>query len=72
MSNNQIVGMYHIPMCDICAREGNARRASYDAKMVGSLGWAYLCETHFHSHTNEKLGLGEGQAIIKIERGIER
>lgn len=64
MSNDTTVDMEHRPLCDICAREGNYRRASYDARMVGGLGWAYLCETHFISHTNGELGIGKGQRII--------
>lgn len=73
MSNDTTVDMEHRPVCDICAREGNYRRASYDAKtlMVGG-PWAYLCETHFRSHTNGELGLGKGQKIIKIEREVNR
>ena len=64
-NNNTTVEMDHAPVCDICALEGNKTKASYDAKMVGGLGWAYLCETHFKSHTNGELGIGKGQRIIQ-------
>ena len=62
--NNTTVEMEHRPACDICAQEGKKTKASYDAKMVGGLGWAYLCTSHFRSHTNGKVGLGKGQRII--------
>jgi hypothetical protein len=51
-----------IPNCDFCESI-----AEYDAKVSPrGLVWAYFCEEHFASESNQKLGLGLGQRIVQV------
>lgn len=44
-------------------------KAAYDARTLDG-PWAYLCEEHFQTHTNGRLGTGVGQKLQVI--GEER
>lgn len=49
-----------LPPCDVC-QDGTP--AQYDAKTNGG-PWAYLCDPHFVSLTNGRLGTGLGQRLV--------
>lgn len=60
-----IARVHHIPDCDICKQEGKTVPAAYDCKTIWG-PWAYVCEEHFKTHTNEVLGTGRGQKLELI------
>ena len=45
------------PQCDFCADE-----AQYDAKTTFG-PWAYMCESHWKTHSTQRLGTGFGQRL---------
>lgn len=47
-----------LPNCDVCGTT-----ALYDAKTTFG-PWAYLCESHFGTHTTGRLGMGFGQKLV--------
>lgn len=60
MSDSVIVAK--LPTCDICKYEDNVPdvEAMYDMR-TRTGQWANVCEAHFRSHTNRRLGTGFGQ-----------
>ena len=56
-----------LPSCDF----GCGKDAHYDAATrldsIGRGSWANMCETHFRSETNRRLGLGVGQRLVVRE-----
>lgn len=53
------VKMATIPNCDMCGEP-----ARYDGKTTHG-PWAYMCERHWASDGNGKLGTGRGQRLVK-------
>lgn len=51
---------YHNALCDYCGT-----KAQYDAATKTGR-WAFLCDNHFATETNQRLGLGLGQRLIPI------
>ena len=74
-NNDTTAEVAELPQCDFCENI-----AAYDAQvkwqtedrrfnqteswLVKSKSWAYFCEEHFISKSNQKLGLGLGQKLI--------
>jgi len=61
-TNNEWTIAYvdHRPTCDFCAKT-----AVYDAKMTQG-PWAFMCDDHFGSESDGRLGLGFGQRLVEI------
>lgn len=59
-SDGTEVEVVKAPKCDFCDEQ-----AKYDAKTT--MGpWAYMCESHYKTHTAQRLGLGFGQRLVEI------
>jgi len=55
------VEMAALPPCDVCGVVGG-----YDAKTRQG-PWAYLCEEHWQTMTDQRLGTGYGQRLVLRE-----
>jgi hypothetical protein len=57
--------VHHLPVCDVCKYELNTDGvpATFDARTLDGR-WASLCQLHFTTHTDGRLGTGRGQALV--------
>lgn len=54
-----------LPTCDICKYEdGNDPVDAWYDMRTKTGQWANVCEAHFRSHTNRRLGTGFGQRFF--------
>lgn len=62
------VNVTKLPTCDVCKYDDGIDHvdAWYDARLLSGQ-WANVCEAHFRSHTNRRLGTGFGQRLIVKE-----
>lgn len=54
--------------CDLCPK-GHEEKARYDAFVPTFNTWAYICETHAHTH-KVKLGMGRGQLLLLSQEAL--
>jgi len=66
---SDVAYVYELGECDVCkmAAGDTTRTAVYDARLLNGQ-WARVCQEHFDTMTNHKLGTGEGQRLVVGEK----